>query len=155
MLREYNLYTHFFSLWLSNTKVVVAAFYRYGYFSNTPWSLQWFNLIHTIPQFSLERSGTQDSLANRVISLKFNQLSESKGLFFGILMLILAFKPKAKNSTSLSLDLSIYTMQDSFPPIRFTRNLWKPQLRWYLSLRTFRIYICIYIFHFLPWIWRA
>lgn len=79
-----------------------------------------------IPQFSLERSDTQGSLVNSYFTKVQPKLSKSKDLYSGILMLPLAFKPKAKNSQFLNLNL--HTMEDSFPPIFFTRNLWKLKL---------------------------
>lgn len=60
------------------------------------------------------------------------KLPDAKGVHSGILVLLLAFKPKPKNSTSLNFNLPIYAIKESLSSICFTRNLWKLKLGWNL-----------------------
>lgn len=86
---------------------------------------------------------TRWSCPQSYISTVQPKLPEAKDLYSGILMLLLAFQPKPKKSTSLNLNLPIYATKESFPPICFTRNLWNPKLEWNLIAGL----VCILLLH--------
>ena len=67
------------------------------------------------------------------------KLSESKDLYCGILLLPLVFKPKAKKTASLNLNVPLYATKDSFSSICLIRNLWKTKLGW--NLKDFQKYV--------------